>query len=70
MVVTDRLISSEMKDTLFSCHLSTSTTFDTISTIIVSSDGKIEQNWLGAYVGKVKNEVQDYFKVALPEPKS
>lgn len=39
----------------------------TPQTIIVSSDGKILQNWIGAYGGSIREEIEKYFGVKLPE---
>jgi peroxiredoxin len=38
----------------------------TPQTIIVSPDGKILQNWVGAYTGARQAEVEGYFGVSLP----
>jgi len=38
----------------------------TPQTIVISSSGKVEQNWEGAFVGEVKSEVEKYFGIALP----
>ncbi len=35
-------------------------------TIVLSADGKVERTWLGAYSGKIAEEVQSYFGVTLP----
>jgi hypothetical protein len=38
----------------------------TPQTIIVSLDGKILQNWVGAYTGDRRAEVERFFGVSLP----
>ena len=38
----------------------------TPQTIVVSSEGKILQNWIGAYVGRQQTEVESFFGVHLP----
>jgi hypothetical protein len=38
----------------------------TPQTIVISSQGKIEKNWIGAYGDDTKKEVEDYFGVVLP----
>jgi peroxiredoxin len=38
----------------------------TPQTIVVSPDGKILQNWVGAYTGARQAEVERYFGVSLP----
>jgi len=49
--------------------------YDTISsyklggtpeTIVVSPQGKVMKLWRGAYDGKVKEEIESYFKISLP----
>lgn len=35
-------------------------------TLIVSTDGKLTSNWIGAYGGPLEKQVQDYFNVVLP----
>jgi hypothetical protein len=39
---------------------------NTPQTIIVSPEGKVLQNWIGAYTGIVQNEVERYFGIKLP----
>lgn len=36
-------------------------------TLVVSPQGKILENWLGAYGGEVKNRVEQYFQINLPD---
>jgi hypothetical protein len=38
----------------------------TPQTIVVSPNGKVLKNWVGAYIGQVRSEVESYFGVALP----
>ena len=38
----------------------------TPQTIIVSPEGKVLQNWRGAYVGDIKSQVEEFFHVTLP----
>jgi hypothetical protein len=38
----------------------------TLQTIIVSPDGKVLQNWVGAYTGARQAEVEKFFGVSLP----
>jgi peroxiredoxin len=38
----------------------------TPQTIVVSPDGRILQNWIGAYVGDQKSQVEAFFRVNLP----
>jgi peroxiredoxin len=38
----------------------------TPQTIVVSPDGKVLQNWIGAYVGSQQAEVEKFFGVSLP----
>lgn len=38
----------------------------TPQTVVVSSQGQVLQNWVGAYVGDQKSQVEAYFKVTLP----
>jgi peroxiredoxin len=38
----------------------------TPQTIVISPDGKVIKNWVGVYTGNVASEVQQYFKVRLP----
>jgi hypothetical protein len=38
----------------------------TPQTIVVSSDGRVLQNWMGAYVGHQKSQVEAFFHVTLP----
>ena len=38
----------------------------TPQTIVISSSGKVEQNWEGAFVGEIKSNVEKYFGIALP----
>lgn len=38
----------------------------TPQTIVVSPEGKVLQNWMGAYVGDQKTQVEAFFHVALP----
>jgi hypothetical protein len=38
----------------------------TPQTIVVSPEGRVIQNWMGAYVGKQKSEVEAFFHVSLP----
>jgi hypothetical protein len=39
---------------------------DTPATFLVSPDGVVERAWYGAYVGKIKEEVELTFRVKLP----
>ncbi len=38
----------------------------TPQTIILSKNGRIVKNWYGAYSGRLKTEVEDYFGLTLP----
>jgi hypothetical protein len=38
----------------------------TPQTIVVSPEGKVLQNWVGAYVGGQKSQVEAFFHVSLP----
>jgi peroxiredoxin len=38
----------------------------TPQTIVISSSGKVEQNWEGAFVGEMKSNAEKYFGIALP----
>jgi hypothetical protein len=38
----------------------------TPQTIVVSADGEVLQNWIGAYVGEQKSQVEAFFHVTLP----
>jgi hypothetical protein len=38
----------------------------TPQTIVVSPDGRVLQNWMGAYVGDQKSQVEAFFHVTLP----
>ncbi len=38
----------------------------TPQTIIISTDGRVVQNWMGAYVGDQKSQVEAFFHVSLP----
>ena len=35
-------------------------------TLIMSTDGKIIENWFGAYGGELQNKVEEYFQITLP----
>lgn len=35
-------------------------------TLVISADGKIIENWFGAYGGELQKKVEDYFQVTLP----
>jgi hypothetical protein len=36
-------------------------------TILVGSDGRVEKEWVGAYTGRIKAEVEEYFGLSLPD---
>ena len=38
----------------------------TPQTIVISPEGKVLQNWAGAYVGDQKTQVEAFFRVSLP----
>lgn len=38
----------------------------TPQTIVVSPEGRVLQNWMGAYVGDKKSQVEAFFHVTLP----
>lgn len=38
----------------------------TPQTIVISTDGKVLQDWVGAYVGQQKKEIEEYFHLSLP----
>ena len=38
----------------------------TPQTIVVSPDGRVEKNWVGAYGPEVASQIEDYFQIALP----
>lgn len=38
----------------------------TPQTVVISPEGKVLQDWVGAYVGKQKSEVEEFFHVTLP----
>jgi hypothetical protein len=37
-------------------------------TMVIGPDGRVVQNWLGAYSGKTRRDVEAYFNVSLSEP--
>lgn len=39
----------------------------TPTTIVISPDGHVRAIWEGAYVGEIKNQIEGYFSVKLPE---
>jgi len=39
----------------------------TPQTLVISSDGHVQKNWMGAYAGATKSEIEAYFEVHLPE---
>jgi peroxiredoxin len=39
---------------------------NTPQTIVVSPEGRVLQNWMGAYVGDQKSQVEAFFQVSLP----
>lgn len=41
----------------------------TPQTIVVSTEGVVVANWNGAYLGKRKEDIEDFFEVDLPEIK-
>lgn len=41
--------------------------YGTPTTIVVSTKGIIEKSWAGAYTGKTLDDVQNYFKLKLPD---
>jgi len=38
----------------------------TPQTIVISPEGKVLQDWVGAYVGDQKSQVEAFFRVSLP----
>jgi len=38
----------------------------TPQTIVVSPDGRVLENWIGAYVGEQKSQVEKFFHITLP----
>lgn len=38
----------------------------TADTLVVSSEGKLLQQWKGAYSGSSKREIEEYFGITLP----
>jgi len=38
----------------------------TPQTIVISPEGRVMKNWLGAYVGGQKSQVEGFFRVSLP----
>jgi len=38
----------------------------TPQTIVISPEGKVVQDWVGAYVGEQKSQVEAFFHVNLP----
>jgi peroxiredoxin len=38
----------------------------TPQTIVISTEGKVLQDWAGAYVGDQKSQIEAFFKVSLP----
>ena len=38
----------------------------TPQTIVISPEGKVLQDWVGAYVGDQKSQVEAFFQVTLP----
>lgn len=38
----------------------------TPQTIVISPDGRVLKNWIGAYIGPVRPEVEAYFGITLP----
>lgn len=41
----------------------------TPKTIVVSSENQVVKTWNGAYTGDLKSEIEDFFKINLPNPK-
>jgi hypothetical protein len=39
----------------------------TPQTIVLSNDGRVERVWQGAYAGRQRAAIQEYFGVTLPE---
>ncbi len=39
----------------------------TPQTLVISSDGRVQKNWMGAYAGATKSEIEEYFHITLPE---
>lgn len=39
----------------------------TPQTIVISLEGKIMKNWVGAYNGRIQQEIETFFQVKLPE---
>jgi peroxiredoxin len=39
----------------------------TPQTLVISSDGHVQKNWMGAYMGETKREIETYFNVQLPD---
>ena len=38
----------------------------TPQTIVVSPDGRVLQNWIGAYVGEQQKQIESFFQIKLP----
>lgn len=39
----------------------------TPQTLVISPEGRVLQNWIGAYLGRTKKEVETFFSVRLPD---
>ena len=39
----------------------------TPQTMVLSSDGRVQKNWMGAYAGETKSEIESYFNIQLPD---
>ena len=39
----------------------------TPQTIVISGDGHVQKNWMGAYLGATKTEVETFFGTKLPD---
>ena len=38
----------------------------TPQTLVIGADGKVLENWTGAYSGSLEQKIEDYFRVTLP----
>jgi peroxiredoxin len=42
----------------------------TPETIVIDKNGQVLRTWIGAYSNNTKNDLQNYFRVSLPEPQA
>jgi peroxiredoxin len=39
----------------------------TPQTLVISGDGRVQKNWMGAYMGETKTDIEAFFKTKLPD---